>query len=57
MRNCCVFHTNNHKALVKKIIEEVIEVEGLRRGRTTLICLFSLISHLLLCFQNVLICF
>ena len=40
MRSSYVFHTNNHRALVKEINEEVIAVERLRRGRPTLIYLF-----------------
>ena len=57
MRSWYVFHTNNHRALVKETNEEVIVVEGLRRGRPTLIYLFILISHFLLRYQHVLICF
>ena len=30
MRSCYVCHTNNHRALLKEIKEEVIVVEGLR---------------------------
>ena len=50
MRSCYVYHTNNQRALVKEINEEVIAVEGLRRGRPTFIYLFILISHFLLRF-------
>ena len=49
MRSCNVCYTNNHRALVKEINEEVIVVEGLRRGRPTLIIIIFNFSFLICC--------